>query len=180
MNSAAFRVRPAPPRRLEEPLRRLLTDADEEFVPPLSARASTVQSSLGPAIARAQGIEAYLAGVLGQALLVAEAADGLLGLLSYRPHHVVAVHGREPIGPLAYVTTVVVTPSARGRGVARALYGALLAEVGGGAVATRTWSHNDAHLRLLESLGFTEAIRLPDDRGPGVDTVYLLLESRTA
>lgn len=176
MPSTAVRVRRAAPDALAADLHRLLTEADEEFVPPLSARSSTLQQALGPRQARAAGIDAYLAAVLGQELLVAEDAAHVLGFLSWRRDHTVAVPGRSPLGPLAYVTTVVVTAAARGRGVGRALYGALLRELAGGAVATRTWSRNDAHLALLASLGFAEAVRLPDDRGPGLDTVYLLRE----
>ncbi|MBO3101914.1 GNAT family N-acetyltransferase [Cellulomonas fengjieae] len=175
MTSTDFRVHPAAPRGLDDALHGLLTGADEEFVPPLSSRTGTLQSALGPATARA-GIDAYLAAVLDQELLVAQDVDGVLGFLSYRPDHVVAVDGRRPIGPVAYVTTIVVAPTARGRGVGRALYRALLDGPAGRAVATRTWSGNASHLALLASLGFAEVIRLPDDRGPGLDTVYLLLE----
>jgi ribosomal protein S18 acetylase RimI-like enzyme len=169
-------VRRAVPRDREDALRVLLTAADDEFVPPLSSRTSTVQQRLGPAQQRAAGIGAYLTALLEQDLLVAEDGGELLGFLSYRPGHVVSVPGHDPLGPMAYVTTIVVAAAARGRGAGRALYRGLLAEAAGGAVATRTWSRNDAHLALLASLGFVEAIRLPDDRGPGLDTVYLHLE----
>ena len=168
------RVRPVAARDTADALRRLLTDADDEFVPPLSARGSTLESLLGPEQERAAGIDDYLAAVLEQQVLVAQDASGVVGFLSYRPGHVVTIDGHEPVGPAAYVTTIVVAPTARRRGLARALYEALLDEVGGGAVATRTWSGNASHLTLLAHLGFVEAIRLPDDRGPGVDTVYLI------
>ena len=45
----------------------------------------------------------------------------------------------------------------------------------GRPIALRTWSTNAAQLRLMEKLGFTCVLRLPDDRGPGVDTVYYRL-----
>lgn len=176
MPSTAVRIHRAAPSDHEAALRTLLTAADEEFVPPLSARTSTVQQQLGPAQRRAAGIDAYLAALLEQDLLLAEDDGVVLGFLSFRAGHVIAVPGHAPLGPLAYVTTIVVEAAARGRGAGRALYRGLLAEVAGGAVATRTWSRNDAHLALLASLGFAEAIRLPDDRGPGLDTVYLHLE----
>ncbi|MBD3778460.1 MAG: GNAT family N-acetyltransferase [Micrococcales bacterium] len=176
MPSTAVRVRRAAPGALPGDLRRLLTEADEEFVPPLSTRSSTLQQALRPQHVRAAGIDAYLAAVLEQQLLVAEADGSVRGFLSWRPDHTVAVPGGTPFGPVAYVTTVVVAPAARGQGAGRALYAALLRELAGGAVATRTWSRNDAHLALLASLGFVEVVRLPDDRGPGLDTVYLYRE----
>ena len=171
------RVRPAAARDHADALRRLLADADDEFVPPLSARRDTLEARLGPERAQAAGIDRYLAAVLEQQLLIAQDVTGVVGLLSYRPGHVVTVDGHDPVGPAAYVSTIVVAPRARRRGLARALYEALFDEarheVGGGAVATRTWAGNESHLTLLAHLGFVELIRLPDDRGPGVDTVYL-------
>lgn len=175
--TAAVRVRRAAPGGLAPDLRRLLAAADAEFVPPLSARTSTTQQTLTPSsVVGGPGLDAYLAAVLTQQLLVAEAGGAVLGLLSWRPDHTVVVPGHDPLGPLAYVTTVVVAPAARGQGAGRALYVALLRELAGGPVATRTWSRNDAHLALLASLGFVEVVRLPDDRGPGLDTVYLYRE----
>lgn len=181
MATTDTRVRPVAAHDHADALRRLLTDADDEFVPPLSARGGTLESRLGPAQARAAGIDDYLAAVLEQRLLVAEDATGVVGFVSYRPGHVVTVAGHDPVGPAAYVSTIVVAPAARRRGLARALYETLFVEVrhdepGAGAVATRTWSGNDSHLTLLESLGFVEVIRLADDRGPGIDTVYLVRE----
>lgn len=177
MPPAPLRVRRVAPREHEAVLRLLLTAADDEFVPPLSSRTSTVQQQLGPAQRRAAGIGVYLDALLAQELLVVEDGDEVLGFLSFRPDHVIAVPGRAPLGPAAYVTTIVVAAAARGRGAGRALYLGLFDEIAGGAVATRTWSRNDAHLSLLASLGFVEAVRLPDDRGPGLDTVYLHREA---
>ena len=36
----------------------------------------------------------------------------------------------------------------------------------------RTWSTNRAQAHLMPELGFEEVLRLPNDRGCGVDTVY--------
>ena len=166
-------LQPAQVQHLTADLRRLLTAADTEFVPPLSARTGTLDQQLGPAKASAAGVESYLAALGQQSLLAAYDHARVIAFMSYRPGHVVQVAGHDPLGPLAYVTTVVVAPSARRRGLARAMYETLLAELDGGPVATRTWSGNTAHLNLLADLGFDEVIRLTDDRGPGVDTVYL-------
>lgn len=39
-------------------------------------------------------------------------------------------------------------------------------------ISTRTWSGNSNHISLLQKLAFTGPVRIPDDRGPGIDTVY--------
>lgn len=167
------RVRGASPARVEGSLRRLLTEADGDFVPPLSARTSTVQTDLGAA-RPAAGVEPYLTSLMDQELLVAEQGGDVLGFASYRPHHTIDVAGHPPIGPVCYLTTIIVSRGARGSGLGRALYGGLIAAADRIAepLATRTWSGNDAHIALLTDLGLAEAIRLPGHRGPGLDTVY--------
>lgn len=177
MAATAVSVRAASPTDLREPLHALLTAADQEFVPPLSARTSTTQSELSPERPRSDGVDPYLTAMMEQHLLVAEQGDEVVGFLSYRPEHLVVVPGRQLLGPLAYVTTIAVHPTARGRGVARALYTSLIERSGEGRIATRTWSSNDSHIALLGSLGFVEAIRLQNDRGPSMDTVYYALAS---
>lgn len=167
-------VRGASAHDLKDALRRLLVEADDEFVPPLSSRTSTVQSRLAPRDT-AGSVEAYLEALLEQQLLVAEIpTSGVVGFASYRPGHTVDVPGHPRRGPLCYLSTIVVSRAARGFGVGRQLYLALLAAAAGVGqpLTTRTWSGNDAHIALLRRVGLSEVLRLPDDRGPGVDTFY--------
>src|SRR5690606_14567168 len=93
-----------------------------------------------------------------------------VGFMSYRPQDVNADLGETVT---AYVTTVIVEEEQRGRGITTAFYRALLARMGAGdTAATRTWSTNAGHIRILTKLGFTEAKRIAGGRGPGIDTVY--------
>ncbi len=39
-------------------------------------------------------------------------------------------------------------------------------------ISTRTWSQNDPQINTLMKKGFSIVKRIPDDRGPGVDTLY--------
>lgn len=39
-------------------------------------------------------------------------------------------------------------------------------------IATRTWSTNKTHIKILEGLGYIKIIELKDDRGSGIHTVY--------
>lgn len=97
----------------------------------------------------------------------------LQGFLSYRPHWT----GEGPLaGDSLYITTVCVPKELRGRGIATELYCALeQKESSPGepcAITIRTWSTNLAQIALLEKLGYHAALRIQDDRGPGIDTIY--------
>jgi ribosomal protein S18 acetylase RimI-like enzyme len=142
------------------------------------------------------GFDAYCASVLAQPAVLAlgdapgderEAGNGngdgdrdgdetgtVVGLLSVRDGYRASTLGDYQ--PAAYVTTVVVDPAVRRRGIARRLYTTLAedppADVASPFLATRTWSTNRGHVTLLTDLGFEAVTRLPDDRSAGVDTVY--------
>lgn len=153
----------------------LLLEVDREFVPPLSSRESTLQADLVTAAGSGPGVERYLTALMGQGLLVVgSSGDPFVGFASFIPGHVVHVVDHVPLGPYHYLTTIAVAHRARQRGAARALYEALLTTAGHAreGVATRTWSGNRHHIALLRSLGFAEVIRLQNDRGPEVDTIY--------
>jgi ribosomal protein S18 acetylase RimI-like enzyme len=115
---------------------------------------------------------AYLASVLGQHAILALSAGTVVGLISFRAAH------SEPLlrdwSPCDYVSTVIVVPELRRRGIARSLYTRLLGRTGMRSpyVATRTWSTNYIHLNLLVELRFARVAYLPDHRGPGIATVY--------
>lgn len=146
----------------------LLEQVADEFYPPLTQRTSTTQSQL--AGGADVGLGSYLTGVLEQETIVAWEGDAALGFASYR-------HMTHPeladLGQCVYLSTIATRAGHRGKGVARTMYAALFDTCPGEPVLLRTWSTNSAHLALLAALGFTEVRRVGDDRGPGVDTVYL-------
>lgn len=174
-----------------EAIWQLLRAADEEFVPPLSARGSTVQPELEPQPSAkqrgpgepgtGQGPARYFDELRGQHFILARErrTDHVVGFLSYREHHLLPEGA--PGGEHLYVSTVIVDPAHRRQGITRAMYERLDAEAArcGQGIATRTWSGNTGHLRLLQELGVREVLRLPDHRGPGVDTHYLARGPRT-
>lgn len=163
------------PRPIQAEVRTLLWRCDGEFTPPLSARPSTGAEGLdGAAPPDPQGPVGYFAAMRPQALIVAGTPAGPVnGFMSLaRNRHLDDVDCVVD----AYVTTIIVAPAARGAGVARALYAAMLRderERGAAIAGTRTWSGNHGHLALLSALGFEQIARLPDHRGAGVDTIYL-------
>jgi len=153
----------------ERDILQMLQAADSEFVPPLSARSSTTQTDF-MAEGGNSGISAYWDALQEQKFLLAEEDGALLGFVSYRENHRLAVIGEQ--FPNLYISTVLVKPEARGQNLTRWMYEYLFSVYRHAAVFTRTWSANTAHIRILTGFGFEPIQVLKNDRGPGIDTVY--------
>ena len=79
--------------------------------------------------------------------------------------------------PNLYVSTVILTPSCRGKNVTRQAYEYLFNELfPNRTVYTRTWSTNIAHIKILRSFNFSQMLVKENDRGSGIDTVYYQLK----
>ena len=155
----------------------LLVRYGEDFVPPLSARNSTCQQHLrDAAVPSDRGPAAYFEQLRHQRFLLAMEGETVAGFLSFRYDHVPPIlAGQARAGTLGlYVTTLIVDAACRRQGAARGLYRLLmdLEPRCRRLLSTRTWSGNSGHISLLEKLSFAGPVRIPDDRGPGVDTVY--------
>ena len=157
----------------ESAIRRLLSAADEAFVPPLSderrAAISRTGDGTGPT-----SIEAYVDDCLGRPLLGAFDEGTLVGFASLESYA-----DSEPLAdytPTTHVSVLVVDEAYRDEGIATRFYNYLLdtppTELPQSAISTKTWQTNRAHISILESLGFDCVHRVEDDRKPGVDTVY--------
>lgn len=149
----------------------LLDAVADDFVPPLYHRSGTTVSVLDANTARDE--KAYFRELLDQDNMLAEVDGTLAAFLSFRNHF--TVPALPEVGESMYVSTIAVRPTMRHRGLAEAMYAALFALDGDfpDQVTLRTWSTNTGHIRLItQKLGFTELLRLPDHRGPGIDTVY--------
>jgi len=148
----------------------MLRASDGEFVPPLSARSSTTQQTLSGASGK--GIDAYFSQLMTQKVMAAVEGDTLLAFVSYIENY---KNDTVDQTPNIYLSTLVMRPAARGKGLTKKLYRQLFDAYGSAAVFTRTWSTNFAHLRILEHFGFRPIKTLKDHRGPGIDTVYFCL-----
>lgn len=149
----------------------LVEEVSNEFVPPLTARSSTTQAMLKDGSIGASN--SYFDEMLTQDNLLLVEGCQLQGFLSFRAPHRDA---RLPeMGDCIYVSTIAVRPTARGRGFSRLLYEKLFDLPGSLPkwILLRTWSTNTHHLHLLAALGFILLFTVPDDRGLGIDTVYL-------
>ena len=164
--------------KYRESVWKLLKDADQEFVPPLSSREKTTQKSLIPKegeVGDSRGPVKYFEQMLGQAFLLAIKEGEVHGFMTYIPDHELLLKDR--LINCNYISTIIVAPKSRRQGITRRMYGTLFQISQGKAVATRTWSTNKEHLELLHELKFQLAACLTDDRGPGIDTVYYVKEN---
>ena len=69
-----------------------------------------------------------------------------------------------------------VHPDARGKGLMKGFYQKMIELFPLCNIYTRTWHTNISHLKVLDKLGFSLLVQLPDHRGPGMDTVYYCKE----
>lgn len=95
--------------------------------------------------------------------------EKVMGFLSYREMKEVKITDTlHIVGD--YVSTVIVVPECRGKGITKALYREL--ESNSKGIITRTWSTNDSHLKILQDLGFHVLVKIIGDRGNGISTMY--------
>ncbi|NVE95781.1 GNAT family N-acetyltransferase [Altererythrobacter sp. JGD-16] len=163
---------PAPAEELREDIWRILVEVDQQFVPPLSSRESTSDSTLIGTSSKLRP-QSYFATLIKQPILCALIGKRVVGFLSYKTEF---TYPNTSLYFDAYVSTIAVTQSARRRGIAKQLYQRLferLKEDREIVIAVRTWSTNLDHIELLTSLGFRAIRTFSNDRGTGVDTVLL-------
>ncbi|MBR2897410.1 MAG: GNAT family N-acetyltransferase [Oscillospiraceae bacterium] len=157
--------------RYENAILAMLTEGDAEFVPPLSTRTSTTQSDLNGKMKGTGGVLSYFAAVKKQRILAATEEDKLVGFVSFKENFVDERIGEEYL-PNIYISTLLVAPEGRGKGLTRRMYEVLFAEYEHANVFTRTWSTNEAHIKILSKFGFETMLVLKNHRGNGIDTVY--------
>ena len=149
----------------------MLQESDQEFVPPLSSRSSTTQQNLASGDTCPEGILQYYNQLQTQTVMAAVEGDRLLTFVSYIENY---QNGPVTDTPNIYLSTLVMRPEARGKGLTKKLYAYLFDACRPLPVFTRTWSTNAVHIRILDYFGFQTLQVLPDHRGPGIDTVYFV------
>lgn len=150
----------------------MMRESDNDFVPPLSVRFSNSQTVFVGGDTTGAGIESYYKSLVKEKILGAFEGDHLLGFISYKENLVNAVYDETTL-PNIYLATLIVSRAARGKRLTQTLYAHLFNDLYPERnIFTRTWSTNDAHTHILFGFGFEEMLRMPDDRGPGIDTVH--------
>lgn len=157
----------------------ILCECNNEFVPPLSSRNSSSQADLrtGPGAAGACAADqpfVYFEELRKQQFIVAVKDSRVVGFLSFRTGYI--CDALSDFGASNYITTVCVRKDSRKQGILTMMYElmetCLPDEVDCDRISTRTWSQNDPQINTLMKKGFSIVKRIPDDRGPGVDTLY--------
>ena len=148
----------------------MLAAADHEFVPPLSARNSSTQQDLTGSAANGS-VALYFENLKSQRFAAAFEDGELIAFVSYRENYFCPQISPED-APNIYLSTLVASPAARGKGITKALYSKLFSEYENSYVFTRTWSTNIAHIKILRYFGFETLTVLENDRGNGIDTIY--------
>lgn len=149
----------------------MLTASDREFVPPLSARSSTTQQNLSAGEGSPEGIRQYYDQLQTQKVMAALEGERLLAFVSYIENYT-GGPVEQADTPNIYLSTLVMRPEARGKGLTKKLYAHLFEAYQPAPVFTRTWHTNAAHIRILDFFGFETLAVLKDHRGAGIDTVY--------
>ncbi len=149
----------------------MLREGDEEFVPPLSVRSSTTQADLNSGEKVNGGVLNYFEALKRQRILVATEQEKLIAFVSFKEDYICEKIGRNTL-PNIYVSTLLVRPDGRGKGLTRKMYTVLFDAYAHANIYTRTWSTNIAHIKILSSFGFEPLCILENDRGEGIDTVY--------
>lgn len=153
----------------------ILCEVDYEFIPPLSYRDSTTFSFDEKVIENIQPKE-YFEGVMAQEVLVSrkKVNNAVTGFMSFKSNFLIDVEGLKL--QCFYITTIGVTKGERGNGITKKFYGVLEDIVSMNNetnwIATRTWSTNRTHIRILLSLGYKQLLEKKSDRGSGISTVY--------
>lgn len=158
---------------------KLLTAADEEFVPPLHVRSSTRQHDLSMKTMteemKEKNLKSYFNMMAKQSTVIALDGERVVGFLSYKKN------AWKRLGVLPervhYISTIVVAPDYRGRHIGGELYETLFRVCGKGAkYMTRTWETNKSHQGILHRYHFSLAKRVHEGRVDGngipVATVY--------
>lgn len=152
----------------------LLRLCDREFVPPLSSRDSTSQTNFQVEQQAPCEPVTYYNSLCGQENFLAIENHHVIGIMSYVRDYVSEVTVRSK--PNVYISTLIVHPDHRRVGLANKLYAKMLKKHGNRYIFTRTWSTNGGHIRILSSLKFYEILRIENDRGPEIDTIYFRRE----
>lgn len=153
----------------------ILCNCDNEFVPPLSYRLDTAQLvQKTPIETDYIGPIAFFQDMLAHEyffLLYHSSKNTLVGFLSIIENFDNAV--LPEYSPSIYISTVCILEEHRRHGLSRELYRALFAQYGRSKQYTvRTWTQNISHRCLLDKLHFQIIKVFPNERGPGVDTIY--------
>ena len=149
----------------------MLFSSDGDFVPPLSARNSAMQTDLNSSEKIEGGIINYFEEIKKHEIMVATENEKVIAFVAFRKNFINEKISEEEL-PNIYISTLIVRPEGRGKGITQKMYAYLFKRYETVNFFTRTWSTNIAHIRILSKFNFEKICVIENDRGKGVDTVY--------
>ena len=150
----------------------MIAACDHEFVPPLSQRHGPTQTDFSGALQTEDNLPAYYEDMRKNEILAAFEGEELIAFVAFKRNMTNQFLTAET-HPNLYVAVLLVKPSARGQHLTEKMYQHLFNELHPNTnLYTRTWSTNAAHAAILRKFGLEIVIRIENDRGVGIDTVY--------
>lgn len=165
--------------KVKNELWNILCEINYEFVPPLSSRNSTTtkfDDKSKKIVSRKDEPTVYFETLIKQEIIASrkKSNNQVTGFMSYIPNHPISIKGKDIV--CHYISTIGVTKGERGNGITNQFYKKIeeiAKKENADFIATRTWNANKTHLKILSGLGYIPHI-IPNDRGFGIDTVYLV------
>ena len=156
----------------------ILCEINYEFVPPLSSRDSTTidfNTMTNTNIIEMDKPQKYFDEVIKQEIIISrkKSDNQVIGFMSFRPNYTITIENESIV--CHYISTLGVLKSERGQGIANQFYKKIeeIATMQNAKIiATRTWGFNKTHINLLLNSKYKSHV-IKNDRGPGIDTVYL-------
>jgi hypothetical protein len=163
--------------RIKSELWNILCEINYEFIPPLSSKNSTTTGFSSKTINKnSEEPKAYFDIFLKQEIIVSrkKSNNQITGFMSFIPNRNLQIKKKNIV--CHYISTIGVTKGERGNGITNQFY-KMIEDIAkkqdASIIATRTWNTNKTHLKILSGLGYIPHI-VKNDRGAGIDTVYLV------
>ena len=151
----------------------IVKQADTDFVPPLSARADTVQKFRDiPNVKGDKEPFNFFEEIKKETFIFIINNGKIEGFMSFIKDYKLKINDNIVI--CDYITTIIIDSKNRNKGYTKKMYDVILSERKEKNIATRTWSTNHSHMHILDKLCFKLVQRDIDDRGVNIDTVYYL------
>lgn len=164
----------------------ILCECDKDFVPPLSSRNGTGQKNFssisngsgrdGEKTGESKPTEYFNKMIQQHFILALDENNDVAGFLSFSIDNPIL----EDITRNIYMSTACIRKKDRGKRISGEFYEyveyKLPEEFKRDKILTRTWSTNEKQVHIFTKRGYKPVKVLPNDRGPGIDTIYFLKE----
>jgi len=164
----------------------ILVMCNDEFIPPLNTRKTTVQKELSETTSFEQTPQSYFREVIDQQNIIAFDGEMVVAFMSFKYNFKDNVFSAVINGKVNnYISTICTHKNYRKLGIAQALYdyveNTLPIEFASKYVSTRTWSTNNSHINLLLRRDYVLVKKIPNDRefnSVKYDSVYFYRENK--